>query len=193
MTNDAQQIFEKSGAVLKGHFLLTSGLHSPVYWEKFKVLQYPEYTEQLCRMIADHFHQKKVQVVVGPTTGGVILAYEVARLLGARGIFAEREGENARSFKRGFHIDSGERVLVVDDVVTTGGSIQQTVDAVNKVEGKIVGIGILVYRADKKVDFGYPFFSCLHSKTITYKPEECPLCAKKVPLAKPGSSQKPQG
>lgn len=192
MSKEVELIFEKSGAILKGHFLLTSGLHSPVYWEKFKVLQYPQYTEQLCRMIADHFRDKQVQVVVGPTTGGVILAYEVGRQLGARGIFAEREGETGRSFKRGFHIDPGEIVLIVDDVVTTGGSIKQVIDAVNKVGGKIVGIGILVDRSEKKINFGYPSFACFRSRTVTYKVGECPLCAKKVPLVKPGSSQKPQ-
>ena len=191
MSKEVEEIFEKSGAVLKGHFLLTSGLHSPIYWEKFRVLQYPKYTEQLCRMIADHFRDKKVQVVAGPTTGGVILAYEVARQLDARSIFAEREGKTDRAFKRGFRIEPGERVLIVDDVVTTGGSIRQVINAVNKAGGKIVGIGILVDRSEKKIDFGYPVFNCFRSKTVTYKPEGCPHCAKKVPLVKPGSSQKP--
>ena len=96
---NAKEIFEQAGAKLNGHFLLTSGLHSPVYWEKFRVLQFPNYTEQLCRMIADHFRSQNVQVVAGPTTGGIILAFEVARQLGVRGIFAEKEGEE-RSFRR---------------------------------------------------------------------------------------------
>ncbi len=91
MTDSVASMFEKSGAVLQGHFLLASGLHSPVYWEKFQVMQYPEYTERLCRMIADHFRKQGVQVVAGPTTGGIILAYEVARQLGVRGIFAEKD------------------------------------------------------------------------------------------------------
>jgi len=90
--NNAEEIFQKSGAILKGHFLLASGLHSPTYWEKFRVLQFPNYTEQLCRMITTHFHKQGVQVVAGPTTGGIILAFEVARQLGVRGIFAEKEG-----------------------------------------------------------------------------------------------------
>ena len=107
MTENVEEIFRKSGAVLEGHFLLASGLHSPVYWEKFQVLQYPEYTEQLCRLIADHFRDRGIQVVAGPTTGGIILAYEVARQLGVRGIFAEKGDNNGREFRRGFQIAPG--------------------------------------------------------------------------------------
>ncbi len=187
MNNSVEEIFEKSGAILKGHFLLASGLHSPVYWEKFQVLQFPTYTEQLCSMIASHFKKQQVQVVAGPTTGGIILAFETGRQIGVRGIFAEKE-DTGRAFRRGFNISPGERVLIVDDILTTGSSIRETMAAVNKLGGKIVGIGILVDRSEKSVDFGVPLFSCLRSKTITYKPENCPLCAAKIPLVKPGSS-----
>jgi orotate phosphoribosyltransferase len=180
-----EEIFIKSGAVLKGHFLLTSGLHSPLYWEKFKILQYPQYTEQLCRMIADHFRNQKIDVVAGPTTGGIILAYEVARQLGVRSIYAEKEG-TARVFRRSLTLSPGERVLIVDDILTTGGSVQQVVDAVKKLEGKIIGIGVLVDRSETRIDFGSPLFSCLRSQTIVYSPDACPLCAQKVPLVKPG-------
>jgi orotate phosphoribosyltransferase len=185
----AQQLFEKSGAVLKGHFLLTSGLHSPVYWEKFQVLQYPQYTQELCRQITEHFKDQDIQVVAGPTTGGVILAFEVGRQLGVRGIFAEKkEGSSERSFRRGFNIARGERVLLVDDILTTGTSVQQVIQAINDLEGKLVGIGVLVDRSDKELDFGVPLFSCVRSATITYKPEECPLCQAGIPLEKRGSS-----
>jgi len=189
VTLTAEQLFEKSGAILKGHFLLTSGLHSPVYWEKFQVLQYPQYTQELCRQIAEHFRNQDIQLVAGPTTGGVILAFEVARQLGVRGIFAEKkEGSSERAFRRGFNIDAGERVLLVDDILTTGSSVHQMVDAVSKLQGKLVGIGVLVDRSEKTLDFGVPLFSCLRSATITYRPEECPLCAAHVPLVKRGSS-----
>jgi len=188
LTSKVEEIFQKSGALLKGHFLLTSGLHSPVYWEKFLVLQYPHYTEQLCRMIADHFREEKIQVVAGPTTGGIILAFEVARQLGVRGIFAEEEGTE-RVFRRGFKIDPGERVLIVDDILTTGGSIRGVMAAVNKLDGKIIGIGVLVDRSEQKLDFGVPLFSCHRSATVAYKPEDCPLCAAKIPLVKPGGIQ----
>jgi len=189
--SSVEEIFQQSGAILKGHFLLTSGLHSPIYWEKFRVLQYPNYTEQLCRLITDHFRSEKIQVVAGPTTGGIILAFETARQLGVRGIFAEKETTGERSFRREFSIDSGERVLIVDDVLTTGSSIREVMAAVTKQGSIVVGIGVLVDRSEREVEFGVPFFSCHRSATLTYPPQDCPLCAAKIPLVKPGSSQKP--
>lgn len=185
--NNVEEIFQKSGAILKGHFLLASGLHSPIYWEKCQVLQFPNYTEQLCRMIATHFQKQNIQVVAGPTTGGIILAFETARQLGVRGIFAEKEG-NGRAFRRGFSINHGERVLIVDDILTTGNSTRQVMAAVTKQGGLVIGIGILVDRSEQGVDFGVPLFSCLRSITPTYTPQDCPLCAKNIPLVKPGSS-----
>lgn len=174
--------------MLRGHFLLTSGLHSPVYWEKFRVLQYPNYTEQLCRLIANHFRKQQVQVVAGPTTGGIILAFEVARQLGVRSIFAEKEG-GIRAFRRGFTVSPGERVLIVDDILTTGGSISEVITAVNECGGIAVGVGVLVDRSEQPVAFGIPLFSCLRSAVETYTPQDCPLCAAQIPLVKPGSSQ----
>jgi len=194
MTNNAvEEIFQKSGAILKGHFLLTSGLHSPVYWEKFRVLQFPNYTEQLCRMIAEHFRNEEVQLVAGPTTGGIILAFEVAKQLGVRAAYAEQEAGGERAFRRGSSIKPGERVLVVDDVMTKGGSIQAVISAVTKEGGKVIGVGILVDRSDQAIDFGVPLFSC-HRATPppTYTPQDCPLCAAQIPLVKPGGgSAKP--
>ncbi|MBI4188412.1 MAG: orotate phosphoribosyltransferase [Chloroflexi bacterium] len=185
--NGTQEIFEKSGAILHGHFLLASGLHSPIYWEKFQVLQFPNYTEQLCRMIANHFRKQEIQVVAGPTTGGIVLAFEVAKQLGVRGIFAEKGSDGKRSFQRGFSIASGERVLIVDDILTTGGSIREVITPVNNAGATLVGIGVLVDRSEQKIDFGVPFFSCLRSITPTYQPANCPLCAAKVPLVRLGS------
>lgn len=186
LTENVEEIFIKTGALMKGHFQLTSGLHSPIYWEKFRVLQYPTYTEQLCRKISTHFQNQGVQVVAGPTTGGIILAFEVARQLGLRGIFAERDGE-ARSFRRGFTISPGERVLIVDDVLTTGKSVREVMAAVNKLAGSIVGIGVLVDRSEQSLDFGVPLFSCHRAVTQTYPPDNCPLCAARIPLVKPGT------
>ena len=185
MSDEIVQIFKDAGAILEGHFLLTSGLHSPVYWEKFRVLQYPHYTQKLCRLIAEHFKKDNVQVVAGPTTGGIILAFEVARQLGVKGIFAEKEGE-VRAFRRGLTISPGERVLIVDDILTTGSSVMETMEAVKKLAGVIIGIGVLVNRAEKTKDFGVPLFSCLHSVTVTYPPTECPLCAAGIPLVRLG-------
>lgn len=187
LISSAEEIFEKSGTVLRGHFLLTSGLHSPIYWEKFRVLQFPDYTEQLCQMISSNFANQGVQVVAGPTTGGIIIAFEVARQLGVRSIFAEKEAEE-RVFRRGFSISPGERVLIVDDILTTGKSVDEMMTAVTKQGGIIIGIGVLVDRSEHKLDFGVPLFSCHRAATITYRPSDCPLCAAQIPLIKPGSS-----
>ena len=186
---DAQQLLREVGAVLDGHFLLTSGRHSPLYVEKFRLLEHPPYTERLCRLIADHFRPQSVQLVAAPTTGGIILSYEVARQLGVRGIFAEKEDvqtgdrrAEGRRFGRGFHVDSGERTLVVDDVLTTGGSIRDVIDAVRREGGEPVGVGVLVDRSGGRADFGLPFFACVALDLPTYPPDDCPLCAGKVTL-----------
>ncbi len=187
--DNAEELFQKSGAVLKGHFLLTSGRHSPVYWEKFRVLQAPAYTEQLCRMIAGHFRPQGIQVVAGPTTGGIILAFEVARQLGVGSLFAEKEGAAERAFRRGLSLNPGERVLIVDDILTTGSSIHEVMAAVTGQGGIVTGIGVLVDRsAEQGIDFGVPLFSCHRALTVTYTPQECPLCAARVPLVKLGGS-----
>ena len=192
MSAEVERIFREAGALLEGHFLLASGQHSPMYWEKFRVLQNPHYTEQLCQMIASHFKGEKIQMVAGPTTGGIILAFEVARQLGVRGIFAEQEG-NKRAFRRGFSIAPGERALIVDDVLTTGSSIRQVMAAVKEGGGIVVGIGVLVDRAQERADFGVPLFSCHQVLTPSYEPENCPLCAAGIPLVKPGSIKKAEG
>lgn len=186
MRQDVLSIFRKVGAIREGHFLLSSGLHSPVYWEKFRVLQYPQYTRKLCRLIVQHFKEQRIDVVAGPATGGIILAFETARQLGVRCIFAEKE-EGRRIFRRQFSIVPGEYVLVVDDIVTTGESIRQTIEAVDQIRGTVIGIGVLVDRSENGIDFKLPFFSCLRSPTVTYPPQRCPLCAAHIPLVRPGS------
>ena len=190
MADTVEQMFEKSGALLKGHFLLASGLHSPVYWEKALVIQYPKYTEKLCKMIADRFRKSGAQVVAGPTTPGIIIAYETAKQLKVRSIFAERgESGSGRVFRRGFSIAPGEKVLIVDDVMTTGGSVNEVIAAVKKLQGNIVGVGVLVLRSAQEPDFAVPFYACHRTEVITYQPDKCPLCAQGMPLVKPGSSQ----
>jgi orotate phosphoribosyltransferase len=187
---EVEGIFRRTGAVLAGHFLLTSGLHSPIYWEKFRILEFPEQTTKLCAMIAARFVGEGVAVVAGPTTGGIILAYEVARQMGVRSIYAEKEGEG-RAFRRGFILRPGEKVLVVDDILTTGKSVREVLEAVKEREGQVVGIGVLVDRAEDDLQIGYPLFSCLRSVSPAYKPEECPLCKQGLPLTKPSSSKQP--
>ncbi|NIN01512.1 MAG: orotate phosphoribosyltransferase [candidate division Zixibacteria bacterium] len=184
--NEIFEIFKKSGALLKGHFLLSSGLHSDIYFEKFQVLQYPQYVDILCRKLAGLFQDDKVEVVVGPTTGGVIIAYEVAKNLGTRSIFAEA-GDEGRIFKRGFNLKKGERTLIVDDILTTGGSIKEVIQLVRKHEGDILGIGILLDRSGGKVRFNYPLKPLAVTEVQNYRQEECPMCKKGEPLVKPGS------
>ena len=166
--------------------MLASGLHSPVYWEKFRILQHPHLTGKLCRLIAQHFKGQKIDVVAGPTTGGIILAFETARQLGVRSIFAEKEGE-VRVFRRDFEMASGEHILIVDDILTTGNSLRETISAVAKLGGIVIGIGVLVDRSEENLDFDLPFFSCLRAPTTVYSPQECPLCAAHIPLTKPGA------
>src|ERR1035437_3535925 len=147
-TKEVEALFRKSGAVLDGHFLLHSGGHSPVYWEKFRVLQYPEYVSQLCGMIADRFRDVPIDLVAGPVTGGIILAFEVGRQLGKRAVYAENEG-GKKAFRRGAVIRPGDRILIVDDVMTAGSSINDVIAAVNERKGILAGVGVLVDRSDK--------------------------------------------
>ncbi len=175
--------FRESGAVLQGHFKYTSGRHGDTYFEKFQVLQHPAYTVKLCSLIADHYRDAGATLVAGPTTGGVMLSFEVGRQLGLRAIFAERADGGGRAFGRGFKINPGEKTLIVDDVLTTGGSVQDVIDAVRKAGGEPVGVAVLVDRTGGKADFGLPLFACLSLEVASYPPEACPLCKAGIPLA----------
>ena len=187
--NSYVEILKECGAVLQGHFLLTSGLHSDTYVEKFKVLQYPLLTDKLCKAIADFFAKTKPHVVVGAATGGIIISHAVARFLSTRSIFAEREEGNL-VFKRGFAIKPTERVLIVDDVVTTGGSIFELIDLVAKSAGVVHGVGVLIDRSGGKVDFGVTTHALVTLDIPTYKPENCPLCQQNIPMTVRGRSGK---
>ena len=184
----AERLLREAGALLEGHFQLASGRHSGVYVEKFRLLERPPQTDALCRMIADWARERSPQVVAGPTTGGIIVSYEVARHLGLRSIFAENaegggpNGSVGRSFQRGFTIAPGERVLVVDDVLTTGGSVRDVLDAVRAAGGEPLAVAVLIDRSGGKADFGVPFFSCLALDLPSYEPDDCPLCEQDVPL-----------
>jgi orotate phosphoribosyltransferase len=172
----AMEIFKASGAFLEGHFVYTSGRHGSAYVEKFRVLERAESAEPLCRMIAATFETSGAEIVAGPTTGGIILAYEVGRLLRLPGIFCEKNVDGGRVFRRGFRIEPGQKVLVVDDVVTTGGSLHETFSAVEGLGGEIVGVGVLADRSGG-LDLPYPFFACLEVGMETWAPEDCPMCA----------------
>ena len=183
---EVKQLFIETGAIMEGHFLLTSGLHSPLYVEKFQVLQHPKHTESLCKALAERFAQDKVELVIGPITGGILLAHEVGKNLGTKAIFTERE--NGRmTLRRGFVIEPGQRVLIVEDIITTGGSVQEVIDVVKEHGGIPVGVGILVDRSGGTVDFGVPHQALLHLTVETYQAESCPLCASGKPITKRGS------
>lgn len=180
-------IFKKTNALLVGHFLLTSGKHSNIYLEKFMVLQHPEYTETLAKEIARHFKNKRPDVVIGAAIGGIILSYEVARQLGVRAIFMERE-EGKFLLRRNFEIKKGERVLVVEDIVTTGGSVKELIDSLKNYDCKIIGIGILINRSGEELNFGIDDTLALATINVNaYEPKDCPLCKKNIPLVARGS------
>lgn len=182
--NNILKILKETKAILNGHFILSSGLHSDTYFQMALVFQYPDYGEILCKELAKNFENKKIDVVVGPAIGGIIISYELARILKARSIFAERE-EGKMKLRRGFKIEKGEKVLICEDVITTGGSVREIVEIVEKEGGKIKGIGCIVERG--KVEFSYPLKSLVKIEVKNYVPTECPLCKNGVPLIKPGS------
>ncbi|NLY60356.1 MAG: orotate phosphoribosyltransferase [Clostridiales bacterium] len=180
------KIFEESGALTVGHFLLTSGRHSSKYIQCAKVFQYPKYAQQLTKELSLAFEDDKVDIVIGPAVGGIILAYEMARCLNAKSIFSEREN-GIMQLRRGFSIHKNSKVLVVEDVVTTGGSVKEVIDLVNSLEGEVVGVGALVDRSNGNIDFGVRFHSLLTLDIKSYDPDSCPLCEKNIPIIKPGS------
>jgi orotate phosphoribosyltransferase len=189
---DVERVFRESGALREGHFILASGRHSSLYLEKFQVLQHPADTEQLCAAIVVRARSLGVDTVAGPTTGGIILAHEVARQLGVRAIYAERrDGAPGREFRRGFALAPGERVLVVDDIMTTGGSVQETIDAVRSAGGTVAGASVLVDRSGGATRLDVSVHSLWRLEIPSYAPAECPLCAKGTPAAHPGTTPAP--
>ncbi|MCI0329832.1 MAG: orotate phosphoribosyltransferase [candidate division Zixibacteria bacterium] len=186
--NEVVELFERSGALLLGHFLLSSGRHSGAYFEKFKVLQHPEYLVRLGSMFGAHFRGLAADRVIGPTTGGMVIAYETARQMGKPYFFAEPdERGNGRVFGRGFSLLPGEKILVVDDVLTTGRSLSEVLELVERERGEIVGIGLLLDRSGGKVHLGQPYHALATLDVESFAPEDCPLCREGKPLVKPGS------
>lgn len=185
---EIKQLFEKKNALLTGHFLLSSGLHSDTYFQKNLILQYPNETEKLAAALADIVLKEipDIDVVVSPAVGAVTIGYEVARQIGCRAIFTERE-EGKMQLRRGFKIDKDEKCLIVEDICTTGLSTNEVIEVIRGTEGKLAAIALLVDRSGGKVDFKVPTFSLLQLDVKSYKAEECPMCkAGSVPV-KPGS------
>ncbi len=175
---DPMETLRDAGAVLEGHFQYASGRHGSLYMEKFRLLEDPVATTSLCAQMQGHFAGSSVELVVGPTTGGIILAFEVARQIGVPNFFAERqESGEGREFARGFQFRPGQRTLVVDDILTTGGSIRDTINAVRANGGDPIGVGVVVDRSGGRTDFGLPMFACMTLDVESFAAEDCPQCA----------------
>jgi orotate phosphoribosyltransferase len=181
-------LLHKTEGLLNGHFLLSSGLHSSKYLQCAKILQHPIYAAHFGTSLAQRFKNQKVDAVIGPAIGGIIIAYEVARALGVRALFAERE-EGEMRLRRGFEIKKGERVIVVEDVITTGGSVSGVVKLVQGIGGEVVGIGALLDRSEEIAIAGMKPAVLSTIKIETYDPQSCPMCRDKISLVKPGSKQ----
>ena len=180
-------VLKESGALLNGHFQLRSGLHSDHFFQAALLLQYPDKAEIVCRHIAEKFKDIQVDAVISPAVGGLIVGQEVARAIGCRAIFADKE-DGELVLKRGFSIKPGEKILVAEDVVTKGGRVQQTIDLVRAKGGDVVGVGVIVDRSGGSASFDVPrFVSALKLTLPTFEPESCPLCAQKLPIDRPGS------
>ena len=187
-TEEVMKKFEEAGAIQKGHFKLTSGVHSDIYIQCAQIMQHPEFMHNLCSELGKKFRGDDIDVIVGPAIGGIIMAHVMARVLGpwVRAIFTEREN-GKMTLRRSFEINEGEKVLVVEDVTTTGSSVREVIDIVKSRQGKVVGVGVLIDRSGGKVDFGIKTEKLLTVDIKTYLPEECPLCTKGIPVVKPGS------
>jgi orotate phosphoribosyltransferase len=187
MTRDELlDLYRRSGALLEGHFRLTSGLHSPGYLQCALVLQHPQQAEALGRAIAGRVQDLRPTVVLSPALGGVVIGQEVGRALGVRAIFCERQ-DGRLALRRGFTLDSADRVLVVEDVMTTGGSTRETIEVAKAAGGQVVGTASIVNRGGAAIRFDVPYVSLLEIALPTYEPETCPLCAQGLPVVKPGS------
>ena len=179
-------IFRSTEALLDGHFVLTSGRHSASYFQCAKVLQHPEYLTAFSIMIADEFEGQAPDVVISPAIGGVVLGTEVGTQLGCRTIFAERK-EGKMVIRRGFHIDKGEKVLVVEDVITTGGSVREVMDLVEEAGANILGVGVLVDRSNGTVTLHNNQYSIVKLDAVSYGEDEVPDDLAAIPIQKPGS------
>jgi len=185
-TDELLDLFRRSGALLEGHFRLSSGLHSAGYLQCALVLSHPQHAETLGRGIADRTRELRPTLVLSPALGGVVIGHEVGRALGVRAMFAERQ-DGELTLRRGFVLSETDRVLVVEDVLTTGGSTRETMQVATAVGGRVVGVAAIVDRSGGTAKFDVPFASLLNVDLPTYEPDRCPMCAQGLPVTKPGS------
>lgn len=186
---EIEDLFVESGALKEGHFKLTSGLHSSRYVDKFKILSKPRLASALMTEMAERWKSNNIELVVGPAVGGIILSYEIARQLGCDGIFLERKN-GKMALSRGFSIEKSQRILLVEDVVTTGGSVNEVCEVLKQLGGEIAGISLMVDRSGGKVDFGIKTDSLIQLGLELFEPESCPMCSDEIELETPGSSGK---
>ena len=187
---EVENILKDAGVLLQGHFLLTSGRHSDKYLQCARIFKDATVSEVLCKELADRFKEDKIDVVIGPAIGAILISYETSRHLGVPNLFAERDSEGVMVLRRSFAIEPGQRVLVVEDVVTTGGSVREVIDLVQAAGGVVVGVGSIVDRTNGLIDFGVPFKAVYSATVESYLPEECPICIEnEIPLEKPGSKK----
>ena len=187
--NDQDQlieIFQKTGALLQGHFILTSGRHSPTYFQCAKVLQYPEYLKRFSNKIVHHFQETEIDMVITPAVGGIVLGTEVGRQLNKQTIFAERE-QGVMTLRRGFEISPKSNVLVIEDVITTGGSVQEVIELVANSDATVTGVGVLVDRSGGKVKLHEKQFCVTELEAVSYGDDEIPDDLANIPVIKPGS------
>lgn len=185
------ELFRRTGAYLRGHFRLTSGLHSPEYLQCALVLQYPQHAELLGRELAGRLlglaPDGRVDVVASPAIGGLLIGHEVARVLGARFIFTERDPEGKMTLRRGFSVGQGEKAMVVEDVVTTGGSTREVVEALRAAGAEVLAAGSIIDRSGGAADVGTRRVALATLQVTAYRPDDCPLCKEGLPVVKPGS------
>ena len=179
-------IFKKTGALLEGHFVLTSGRHSATYFQCAKVLQYPEHLSHFAEMIVNHFKNTEIDTVISPAVGGIVIGTEVGRQLGVKTIFAERQA-GEMTMRRGFDISENEKILVVEDVITTGGSVKEVMNVVKEHGGVIVGVGVVVDRSNGKADLHENQFSVTEQEAVSYHPGDVPEELSRITIEKPGS------
>ena len=181
-----EDIYKETGVMLTGHFLLTSGRHSDKYMQCAKILQYPHYAMELMKHLALAFADDEIDVVMGPAIGGIILAYELARQLGVKNLFAEREN-GKMTLRRGFALEKGSRVLITEDTITTGGSVREVMEIVYQNQCEVAGVGALIDRTMGRTEFGAKLVTVYSADIGSWNPQRCPLCEQNIPLVKPGS------
>lgn len=183
------QIFRKTGALLEGHFIYASGRHGRQFLQAARVLQHPQYTESLCAAMAVRFTDDRIQLVVGPATGGIVLAYETARALECRAAFTEKEGPEGMALKRGVALEPGTRVLVVEDITTTGGSVKKSIRHLRDRGAEVIGAAVLIDRSAGEAAFDCRFEALARLDMENWPPERCPLCREGRPLIDPDDLQ----